>query len=293
MYTFLIMPFYVYAWLASLLTGLGAIVGKLSSKHQISNPWFYNFVWSLLIVLFTLPFALAAHPHWPTHWAMLWMVGFFSAATGLLFILSLRLLDISVLGPLYNFRTAVSLVLGIFLFHERLSGYQLGLIVLILVAGIFVTMDERFSIRSFFHTSIFLALIAVTGSAILGASVKYVRQFEGYWEVMLWSNVLGQILLLPTVWLFWRDLRNVRWHQWSGAFGHALFSTFGWMAMNAAYAVNISISTAIISLPLSMIWAFLFSIFAPKLLEKHSMKIYAIRFSAAAIMVLAALRLSG
>jgi hypothetical protein len=41
-----------------------------------------------------------------------------------------------------------------------------------------------------------------------------------------------------------------------------------------------------------MILAFLFSVFAPKLLEKHTMKVYAVRFAAAAVMIAAALKLS-
>jgi hypothetical protein len=66
----------------------------------------------------------------------------------------------------------------------------------------------------------------------------------------------------------------------------------GILTSNKSYTDNVTISSAIISLPMSMIMAFLFSIFAPNLLEKHTLKVYAIRFTAAAIMIISALKLS-
>ncbi len=286
------MPFYVYAWIANACLGLGAISGKLTAKHQIKNPWLFNFVWSLIITVLTLPFALAAHPGMPTHWGQLWLMGFFSMAAGALYIFSLYAVDISVLGPMYTLRIVINTILGFLLFHERFAGFQIGLMVLILIGGVLITIDERFSTKSFFNRSIVLVLITVTMSALYGATIKYAMQFEGYWVVTMWGNILAQILLIPTIWFFWRDLRKVRLHEWSGVVGIGVFSTIASAAQNAAYAVNIGITTAILSAPSSMILAIILSLFMPKLLEKHTIKIYAIRFTAAAIMVVAALRLS-
>jgi len=286
------MPYYVFAWIATSANALGGVIGKLSTKHQISNPWLFNFVWSLLITVFTLPFALAAHPSWPTHWGPLWLMGFFSMAAGLLFVFMLYAIDVSIIGPMFSLRTAVSVILGVLLFHERLFGSQLVLILLILVGGVVITVDERFSVKSFFNRSIALALITITCSSIYGATVKYAMQFESYWSVTMWGNILAQVLLLPTIWFFRMDIRKIKWHQWSGVVGHSIFSTIGSAAQNAAYAVNIGISTAIMAVPLSMIFAIVFSVFAPKLLEKHTPKVYAIRLAGAIVMILAAIRLS-
>jgi drug/metabolite transporter (DMT)-like permease len=286
------MPFYVFAWIANIASAFGITVGKLAGKHQIANPWLYNFVWGLLITLFTLPFAIVAHPAWPTHWGPLWLMGFFSMTAGLLFIFTLRVVDVSIIGPLYSLRTAISVILGVLLFRERLLGFQIGLIILMVMSGIVITIDERFSIKSFFHRSIALALVTITFSSLYGATVKNAMHYEGYWTVTIWGDILAQVIALPTIWFFREDIKKIRWHQWSGVVGHSIFSTLNSCAQNAAYAVNIGISTAIMSAPLSMILAVLFSIFAPKLLEKHTMKVYAIRFGAAAIMILAAIRLS-
>ncbi len=286
------MPFYIFAWLANLSYSLGVVSGKLSSKHQLSNPWLFNFIWNLLIVIFTLPFALAAHVQMPTHWGPLLLLGFFSTLAGTLFIFAMYALDVSVLGPMYNLRTAASVVLGVFLFHERIAGYQIGLIVLMLFAGLFITMDERLTLKSFFHRSILLAIITTICSAMFAAATKYAMKFEGFWEVTLWGNFLTFVFIIPTIWFFRDDVRKIQRDQWSGVVGHSLFATMGIFAANAAYAINIGISAAIMSAPLTVVLGVLFSFFAPKLLEKHTMKVYAIRFSAAAVMIIAALQLS-
>jgi hypothetical protein len=63
-------------------------------------------------------------------------------------------------------------------------------------------------------------------------------------------------------------------------------------ALTSALAVNVGKTSVIMSIPFSMILAALFSVFAPKLLEKHTAKIYAIRFTAAAVMIYGAFQLS-
>ena len=73
----------------------------------------------------------------------------------------------------------------------------------------------------------------------------------------------------------------------------AIFLALGDILANKAYADNVSISTAIISLPCSMIIAVILSFFRSNLLEKHTVKIYLIRFIATAVMILSALKISG
>jgi hypothetical protein len=100
------------------------------------------------------------------------------------------------------------------------------------------------------------------------------------------------LILLATAPLFLKELRRVAKNQVMAVSGAAFVSTVGGLASIRAYAENVSISTAIISLPFSMMIAVTLAIFAPNLLEKHSRKVYAIRLSATAVMFLAALKLS-
>lgn len=286
------MPFYIFAWIANIFYALGNIVGKLSSKHQLSNPWLFNFIWTLLSILITIPFALAGHIGWPSHWGLLWIFGLASALSGTLYILSLYALDVSVLGPIYNLRTALIVASGVIFFHERLTGYQFGLVLVIILAGLFITVDEKHGLKSFIQKSVLLGLVTIVASTLYNSLLKYTMQFENFWVVTLWSLILTQVFLLPTIPLFWRDLKKMKLRDFSGVTWSTVLLTLGLFAANKAFSLNLGISSAIMTIPLSMIFAFLFSVFAPKLLEKHTMKVYAIRFGAAAVMIIAALQLS-
>jgi hypothetical protein len=60
-----------------------------------------------------------------------------------------------------------------------------------------------------------------------------------------------------------------------------------------AFKDNVSISSIIISLPLTIFFVLVISRFKPKLLEEHSAKVYAVRFIGTVVMVAAALLISG
>jgi drug/metabolite transporter (DMT)-like permease len=286
------MPFYVFAWIASFSFGLVGIIGKLTSKYAVPNIWLFNFLWMLFSLLLTIPIALINHVGIPTHWGSLLLVSFFSTSFGLLYILGLYLLDVSVFIPLLNLRTAFVAILGAIFLGEILQPFQYLLILLILLAGMFVSLDEKSSIRSFFCWPIFIAILCTLSYTLMGMFIKKSIAENGYWEVTLWMAILSQIFLLFTIPLFKKEVRklNVK-HVWS-VFAMSLALAVGVMMENRAYQENVVITNIVTALPFSVIMAFLFSIFAPNLLEKHTLKVYAIRFSAAAIMIAAALKIS-
>ena len=164
--------------------------------------------------------------------------------------------------------------------------------VLIIVAGVFATVDEKFNIRSFFNPSVGIGLTAMAFLAINNASIKWAFTFNDVWTVNLWIGIISFLVILPTLPLFYKDLYKIKAKQlWPvGLMG--LFQTLTNFTLTSALAVNVGITSIIMSLPISMILAVLFSIYAPKLLEKHATKIYVIRFAAAIIMIYGALQLS-
>lgn len=286
------MTYILFAWTASLLYSANAILAKLTSRHAIKNPYLLNFVWSLFFLVFCL-FLLPFSPlTWPTHWPSLLWATLLWAVTGVLFVILLAAMDISAFAPLFSLRTAFSVLLGVFLLGENLTVTQYLFLALIFIFGLLVNLDERFRLRSFIKPIMALALLEMLLLALYGASVKVAIAQNGYWTVFYWTTFLSQILLLATVPLFHRDMGKVTRPQILTVSLLALVSLVANLAANKALAENISLSSAIISLPVSMVFAFLFSVFAPELLEKHPPKVYAVRFTAAAIMFWAALQLS-
>ncbi len=281
-----------FAWIASVVYGVNSVIGKLTIKHAIANAWLFNFVWQLFILIGLVPLALAYHVQMPTAWGSMIIAGILAFLVGTLFILALKQLDVSVLGPLYNFRSVFTALIGAAFLSEVLTSNQYFLIAVIFVSGIFLNVDEHLKLKAFFRKQSMLGIFTVFVSAIFGFAVKTAVAQNGFWATSLWMQIISQILLLGTIPLFYKDLLVTPLIKYSGAILMGFLNTIGDLAANKAFSANVTISSAIISIPFSMIIAFAFSVFAPKLLEKHTLKIYAIRFIAAAVMIIAAIKLS-
>ncbi len=287
------MSYILFAWTASFLLGIEAVLGKLTSKHSISNPWLFSFLWNLIILIFTFVIALANHVGMPTAWGDLAMAALFYALSGIFYPLAMYALDVSVLSPMWNFRTVFSVILGGIMLGQILTQQQYVLIGVIFVAGLFVSLDEHFKLRSFFRLPILIAMIEMVIVALMGIYYNKAIAQNGFWTTSLWVAFLAQIMLYVIIPKFWKDLKKVSIQQVGALSAMSVVGTFGQLAANAAYTGNVGIAATIISLPFSMMIAFLFAVFAPKLLEKHTMKVYAIRFAAAAVMFIAAIKLTG
>lgn len=286
------MAFILFAWLASVLYGFEVVVFKLISKYSIANGFLFNFVWSAWVLLLTLPFAFYNQATWPRHWGSLTIAGVAYGLTGIFFILSLYRLDVSVLAALYNIRVVMSLILAFLLLGERLSFDQIILASVVLAAGTLVTLDERWSLKSFVDRGFLLVLLQMFNLSLLGIYTHKAINDNDYWSATLFIPIVAQLVLLFTIPFFIRDVKTIRRRSIGIIAIVAALGTVATLAANAAYAENVSVSTIIISVPFSMILAFLFSVFAPSFLEKHSLKVYLVRFGAATVMVGAAIKLS-
>lgn len=286
------MSYIIFAWLTALTYGLGAVVGKIATKHHIANPWLYNVMFFALTAICIVPFALAGGVGWPQDWgSMLWL-SVANAVSGTIFVLAFYAVDLSILSPLSNLRTPLVALSGVLFLGERLTLMQWALISVIFVSGGLVNLDERMSIRSILNKKIALGLLWILCSAWFNSMIKYASVKNGFWEVSLWSTVIATLLVLPTLPLSYRDLTHTRVSQYHGlAISTALF-TAGLLFSVKALGENVSISMAIISLPLSMLITMALSFIAPSLLEKHTHMVYAVRFIAATVMFSAALGLS-
>lgn len=271
------MSYLLFAWTASVASALVVIVAKLTTKRAIKNPWLFNFLWSIVVVLFVTPLAILNHASIPEAWMPILLTGISSAAFYIFYSLAIYRLDVSTLSPLFNFRTIFAVIIGIIFLQEYFTVYQYVLIGVVIIAGIFATMDEKFSLKSFFNPSIGIAMLAMIALAINNASIKWASAYNDVWTVNMWSAVVGLIAIVPTIPLFAKELPKLKPQQIAPIGLMGLFQTLTNFALTSALAVNVGITSIIMSIPLSMIFAVLFSIFAPKLLEKHTAKIYLIR----------------
>ncbi len=286
------MSYIVYAWLTSITYGVGSVVGKIATKHHINNPWLYNFAWWVFTLICIVPFAIAGGVGWPTDWSSMVWLGVANAVSGLLFIHAFYAVDLSILSPLSNLRIPLVAISGVLLLGETLTVMQWIFIAVIFIAGGFVNMDERMNIRSIFNKKVVLAMSWILTSVWFNSLIKYASQRNGFWEVSLWSTVLALIFVLPTIPLFYNGVIKTSIRHYYGLILSTILFTAGFLFSVKALGENVSISMAIISLPIAMFITMILSVFAPKLLEKRTVKVYAVRFAAATVMFLAALGLS-
>lgn len=286
------MNYIFFAWLASIVFGLEVIIGKFTSNNTVTNPWLFNFVWSLFIVILILPFALLNHVGLPHLTLNLLLVSLFYATVNILYIISLQLMDVTAMGPLFNFRSVFSVILGVIMLGEKINTFQIVLIGIIFVAGILANVDEKLKLKAFFQPAVMVVMVFLFALAVMGIYTNLAIAESGFWVTTFWSMVFAQIIFLATTPLFWRDLIKTKIKKYSGLLAMSLASAGGCLAANQAYSSNVGITSTIMSLPFSMIFTIIISTIKPKLLEHHTAKVYILRVTAAVIMLFAALQLS-
>jgi drug/metabolite transporter (DMT)-like permease len=193
---------------------------------------------------------------------------------------------------MFNFRSVIGVFLAFLLLGERVSLLQIELIIVVFLSSLVVTFDEKWSLKSFFNRGVVLLLLAVVNLSLYGIYLNKSIALNNFWATTVFVPLISQALLLMTLPLFRKEIKTVN-PKSLGAVGiMSVLGTFGTLAGNAALAKNVSISTVIISVPVSMILAFIFSLVAPELLEKHPIGVYAVRFLAAFVMISAPVKLS-
>lgn len=286
------MSYLFFAWLGAILYGLMVITSKLISKYTIANAYLFNFLYGISILLWTSPIALIHHAGIPHDWTNIIITGCLYALSGLFYIIAIYKLDISTISPLYNFQIAFAVILAGILLHENLGILQYVLVMIIFCAGLFTTVDEKFKIKSFFRWPVLIAICGALTYALSGIFTNKAVSQNDYWTAILWIPLISQCILCITFPLFKKEMRKISFKQLWPIVLIGMFDAMATLAAIKAYASNVAITAIIISLPISLILTVVISIFLPNVLEKHTMKVYAIRMTAALIMVAAALKLS-
>jgi drug/metabolite transporter (DMT)-like permease len=286
------MNYIFFAWVASIVFGVEVVIGKFTSNRTVTNPWLFNFMWSMFIIILILPFAIANHVGLPHITLNLLLVALFYAVANIFYIVSLKLMDVTAMGPLFNFRSVFSVILGVIMLGEKITVFQIVLIGIIFMAGVIVNIDEKLKLKAFFRIGMLAVMGLLLTLSFMGIYTNLAIAESGFWSTTLWSMVLAQIMFLVTVPLFWKDLVHTNVKKYTGLLVMSVASAGGTLAANQAYASNVGISSTILSLPFSMIFTIIISRINPKLLEHHTAKIYAIRVIGAAVMLVAALQLS-
>lgn len=228
----------------------------------------------------------------PTNWTYIILSSALMAIGSAFYLATLKVLDVSVISPLYNLRVAITVLLGAIFLGESLNSNSLILILIILIAGFFATMDEKFSIKSFFTLKVGLGLGFMFVLSIQSIFINRAIDQNSYWTAMLWMSIFSIFFSFSLLYSrFKHDIKTTSLKNYYGVVVLAIIGAMGDLAAYRAFEANVGISSVIISLPISMIMVFALSIWKPDLLEKHTLRVYIVRFLAAFVMVWCALLL--
>lgn len=251
-----------------------------------------NFTYCGLMLIFVVPFSLHYGAGWPVLWPNLILASFFWAVGNLLYVIALYKMDLTTLSPLFNVRMGFTLLLGTLFLGEHLSVLQLLFIGLMFLGSVLVTLDEKMSFGSLTKAGVLLVVFMWLVFSLDAMFIKKTIADNGFWTATLWMFVFVQFFFLFTVPRFYKEIESLSRRAWLLILLVAVLDFVATLAVNRAYEKNISISSAIITLPLSAIMAFALSLMAPKVLEKHTAKVYTARFIGIALIVWAGIKLT-
>lgn len=284
--------FQIFAWAACMLFAVEAVLVKIISNHQIKNPWLLNAFWTFCVFVLNTIICLWAGAGIPLLWGNIVFAGLSFAVSTCFFIFANYKLDVSILSPLFNFRTIFVVILGMLFLGEVLNVTQLAIIGVMILGGVLVSLDEKFSPKSFFKPGVLLALATMVTSALTALFLKRALNETEFWTVNLWYYLFATGFVCLTLPFFYKDIKSLNKPQVGGVLLASAAGVVGNFAASKAYASNIGISGAIISIPLSVIVVMIIAPFYPKLLEHHAAKVYIIRIAAAVILVYAGIKLA-
>lgn len=283
----------VFAWIASVTYGLYSLTAKLIGKYQIQNNYQFSFFMTLFSsVIMVIVAVFNGGYSQINNWLHIILAAFLLAGGNVLYLRALKALDITVISPLFNIRVAITVLLGYFFLNEVINLESFLLITIIFLAGFFASMDEHFSLKSFFNKNIAVGLGFMVVLSVQSIFVNLATNSNGYWPATLWMSLLAILFsFLLTYRKFKDDYQRTPLRSYSSVATLAVIGGLGDLAAYKAFSGNVGLSSVIISLPISMVLAFAIAYWKPTLLEKHSARVYLIRFIAAAIMIYCALQL--
>ncbi|MDO8619256.1 MAG: DMT family transporter [Candidatus Daviesbacteria bacterium] len=283
----------IFAWIACIASGITPLIIKASSKSLVKSPWLFNLLWLVFGIPLVIILAVFNGGGLPSDWQSVILLSLSSAFFYIFYTVSLYKLDVTTIGPLFSLRTVFAVILGIVILRERIEVFGIVLIATIVLLSPFAAYDEHLKIKAFFQKYVFLAVIGMLSLAFMGYFTNISVAKNGYATTLLWQDFLTLLMLLPTIKLIKKDqeekftLKKLYPFMLLGLTGFTYTVT-----ATLAYAHNLALSSVIVSLPLSMVFAYLLSRKYARFLEKHPPRVYAIRFFAASIMVSCAIWLS-
>jgi len=201
--------------------------------------------------------------------------------------------DISVLHPFFHFQTIFSVSFAFIFLGEKFPLSTYFWILLIIVGGFLVGLDEKFRPKAIVSKNFLIFLIGIFFYAFSDIFAKKTMEFINFYNLKFWSSIILPIIGLSLISSMGENIKisksQIMLVLISGFFGFAahlfLFNAFSYnITLSQPLAMFGSLFTLLISASLSRI--------KPKFLEHHTPKVYFLRGLGIILMLSAAMMIS-
>lgn len=195
-----------------------------------------------------------------------------------LFSKGIYLVDASVVSPQFQLQTGFILILATVFLNERYTPFIYGYLLLLIVGTIFVSVTDKTKLKGFLQKGVLYIVGMQIFHAGANIAVGFALKHTSSWQTLFYSFLFNSILV--SGYIFAKKAKvtfQFSKVKWMLLRSFLLFSATA--LLYKGFETNISISAAIglLSSPIvfstSVFLAFVF----PNLLEKQSLKTYAIR----------------
>ncbi|HUV47248.1 MAG TPA: hypothetical protein VMW29_03880 [Candidatus Bathyarchaeia archaeon] len=282
------MPAFLILSLISLcFFSASTIVFKITAKHSIPNPyaWFFWYFLIYFVLGLFLPFfsPIQIIPSdfrvlfYNVPYAIAIYIGIFC------FSLALYKLDITTMAPLSNWGNVFTPMLAFFILGEKIQPKNMPWLLLIIIAGILATYNEKTKLKSFFNKYIYLYLVFVFCLSITRIVSNMGTNAVGFWNFTFYEFFYGSVgLLIITPFIYKKIKVGIKPVLF--LIPGVLLEFLGLLAVIKAFSYQVIIPALVSSMPLGSIIAFILSRYDRRLLEYHPLKTYAIRFAGIFVM---------
>jgi drug/metabolite transporter (DMT)-like permease len=282
----------LFAWMASVASGITPLIIKASSKSLVKDPWFFNILWVGFGIPLVVLLAIFKGGGLPANWSSLLLLSLSSACFYIFYTTSLYRLDVTTISPLFSLRTVFAVLLGLLFLNESINTLGIVLIVTIILVSPLAAYDQRLKVKAFFQKNVLLVIFAMFSLALMGYFTNISVARNGYATTLLWQDLLTLLILLPTLKFAKVSRQDVALKNFIPFLLLGITGFIYTATSTLAYANNLALSSVIVSMPLSMVFAYALSRTNKKYSEDHPSAVYAVRFLGAFVMVFCAIWLS-
>ncbi len=292
------MPSYIlYSLIAAFGFAVSSILNKFASKHAITDKWTLLFWYYFTFIPFALLIPLLTKIVFPQTlglWIFLVVYSLLFLLGNICFFIAVFKLDVSVISPFSQLQAAFLAILAFLFLGERFSVANYLWIVIILIGAIFVSFEERLSLKTFFQKSILLIIGMQFFHASANLMAGFILQSLNFWNLMWWTVVINTVPVLLFTFFVNRLRVKVSWKQLNPMFLVNFAAFIAAASLFRAFQENLTISGTIslLTAPITFIITVIFSKINPQLLEHHTKQVYILRGAGIILILFGAVMLS-